>query len=611
MAASPDTRRRRARYVSSLLFFFFFPPLLISVIRTSSSACDTLSKQLAEKFESSLKCGFLSETPSDTPPAGAEAGPEAPRRIWCALDHAGQFTTFKKKGTKLDKTIKLQELTNLRLLAPVVFEKEKSAGSGRRPNSIHLGVSSGKSKKRSVDLSSGVLQKKSLCLYPIELDDPAGRHTLLAMDNVERQAWLSAFNPFIHPDVLGCKNGWLITKKADDEQMKRCYVVLDAISSALRLYPNKLASEQSPGHFSSEFVIDRNTVADVHDVDSCFELHLSGPAGQLYLQSISPDDRNSWLSKISFLRSQHKALHALPFYHSASRSPLSLSSPSPPESIPSSSGQPASPPGAPSSGEPTSPCSSSSSDAPCSSTNASSSSAITISSDHGVLDYSKITFGNRLSGGTFGEVWKGTYEGQVVAIKVLKDLDDNSLRGFRAELEVMAMFDSPYIIKSFGGCVEPKPCLVLEFASGGSLPAWLKKPDLPFGWKDMSIFALDIARGLHALHTADPQILHRDLKSLNILVQETPGMIFFFFYFIVRKIIHSSSLFLFLVCLDKMDLCVNFVISGLLGLTRKPTTTLSSHFEGHTSTSLPKCLGKLPMYRLPISIRLGSSCTSL
>lgn len=196
-----------------LCSFSSFPPLsflflfLSMYFRTSSSACDALSKQLAEKFESSLKCGFLSETPSDTPPAGAEAGPEAPRRIWCALDHAGQFTTYKKKGTKLDKTIKLQELTNLRLLAPVVFEKEKSAGSGRRPNSIHLGVSSGKSKKRSVDLSSGVLQKKSLCLYPIELDDPAGRHTLLAMDNVERQAWLSAFNPFIHPDVLGCKNG--------------------------------------------------------------------------------------------------------------------------------------------------------------------------------------------------------------------------------------------------------------------------------------------------------------------------------------------------------------------------------------------------------------------
>lgn len=127
-----------------------------------------------------------------------------------------------------------------------------------------------------------------------------------------------------------------------------------------------------------------------------------------------------------------------------------------------------------------------------------------------------------MAGGSFGEVWKGEYAGMVVAIKVLKDLDEASLRGFKAELEVMAMFDSPYIIKSYGGCVDPKPCLVLEFASGGSLPSWLKRTELTYGWEEVYRFGVDIARGLDALHSATPQILHRDLKSLNILVQETP-----------------------------------------------------------------------------------------
>jgi len=143
---------------------------------------------------------------------------------------------------------------------------------------------------------------------------------------------------------------------------------------------------------------------------------------------------------------------------------------------------------------------------------------------HVLLDYSKIIFGERLAGGTFGTVHKGEYNSMVVAIKVLKDLDEISLRGFKAELEVMAMFvDSPYIIRSYGGCVEPKPCLVLEFATGGSLPSWLKRSELVFGLKDAYLFGTDIARGLQALHCATPQILHRDLKSLNILVQETDG----------------------------------------------------------------------------------------
>lgn len=141
-----------------------------------------------------------------------------------------------------------------------------------------------------------------------------------------------------------------------------------------------------------------------------------------------------------------------------------------------------------------------------------------------LLDYSKITFGNRLAGGAFGTVYKGEYNGNTVAIKVLKDLDEASLKGFKAELEVLAMFvDSPYIIRSYGGCVEPKPCMVLEFATGGSLPSWLKEPELSFTLNDVYLFAADIARGLAALHTATPQILHRDLKSLNVLVQETPS----------------------------------------------------------------------------------------
>ena len=33
--------------------------------------------------------------------------------------------------------------------------------------------------------------------------------------------------------------------------------------------------------------------------------------------------------------------------------------------------------------------------------------------------------------------------------------------------------------------------------------------------------AIDIAKGMNFLHTSEPQILHRDLKSLNLLLTET------------------------------------------------------------------------------------------
>ena len=77
----------------------------------------------------------------------------------------------------------------------------------------------------------------------------------------------------------------------------------------------------------------------------------------------------------------------------------------------------------------------------------------------------------------------------------------------------------PNIVLFLGACIKPpKLCIVLEFCENGSLWSLLhySKTDLP--WKIRKRIAIDISRAVNYLHLLAPQILHRDIKSLNVLL---------------------------------------------------------------------------------------------
>eukprot|EP01017_Pseudomicrothorax_dubius_P033692 TRINITY_DN4534_c0_g1_i1.p1 TRINITY_DN4534_c0_g1~~TRINITY_DN4534_c0_g1_i1.p1 ORF type:complete len:233 (-),score=8.69 TRINITY_DN4534_c0_g1_i1:85-783(-) len=65
------------------------------------------------------------------------------------------------------------------------------------------------------------------------------------------------------------------------------------------------------------------------------------------------------------------------------------------------------------------------------------------------------------------------------------------------------------------------PCLVTELCAGGSFYDLLhERKDIPLSWSTRCTFALDIAQGMFYLHSLSPPVLHRDLKSPNVLIQE-------------------------------------------------------------------------------------------
>ena len=67
----------------------------------------------------------------------------------------------------------------------------------------------------------------------------------------------------------------------------------------------------------------------------------------------------------------------------------------------------------------------------------------------------------------------------------------------------------------------------MEYCSNGSLYHLFQRKELKIEWPMLFRLCLETVEGVLALHSHVPQIVHRDLKSLNLLV----SYFFFLFYF--------------------------------------------------------------------------------
>ncbi|POM66517.1 TKL protein kinase [Phytophthora palmivora] len=140
----------------------------------------------------------------------------------------------------------------------------------------------------------------------------------------------------------------------------------------------------------------------------------------------------------------------------------------------------------------------------------------------------RIETGEVISRGGFGEVLRGTYKERDVAIKRLlpetrKDLA--KIEEFLAEVKLQAALEHERVVRFVGVAWDSLTdlCVVSEFMDGGDLRALLIKFDevdhRPVGFDaEKARVALDVSHALTYLHCLDPMVLHRDLKSKNILL---------------------------------------------------------------------------------------------
>ncbi len=136
------------------------------------------------------------------------------------------------------------------------------------------------------------------------------------------------------------------------------------------------------------------------------------------------------------------------------------------------------------------------------------------------IPYNELQVGEKLGAGGFGVVHKGTWRFQNVAIKELLDEKPSAAAAadFKNEMQVMAKLRSSNVVQ-FYGCVlgNPKYCIVMEYMPKGSLFNLLRS-NQTLDWSTRYKMTLDMACGLAFLHAEN--ILHRDLKSLNVLLDE-------------------------------------------------------------------------------------------
>jgi serine/threonine protein kinase len=111
---------------------------------------------------------------------------------------------------------------------------------------------------------------------------------------------------------------------------------------------------------------------------------------------------------------------------------------------------------------------------------------------------------------------------QLVAIKVIKnsllsDPNSTEIEDVKKEVEILSKIQSPHVVALYGVSISTKLCIVMEFCHKGSLLHVLKDgAQNSFDWPKVFKYILGAVRGVHVLHSAS--ILHRDIKSLNLLV---------------------------------------------------------------------------------------------
>ncbi|KAL9659899.1 hypothetical protein QQ045_024709 [Rhodiola kirilowii] len=137
------------------------------------------------------------------------------------------------------------------------------------------------------------------------------------------------------------------------------------------------------------------------------------------------------------------------------------------------------------------------------------------------INSKQLKVGDKVAAGSFGDLYKGTYCSQEVAVKILKPerVNADMLREFSQEVFIMRKIRHKNVVQFIGACTQsPNLCIVTEFMSRGSLYDFLHKQKGKFDLPTLLKVAIDASKGMNYLHQNN--IIHRDLKTANLLMDE-------------------------------------------------------------------------------------------
>ncbi|GFO12240.1 serine/threonine-protein kinase tnni3k-like [Plakobranchus ocellatus] len=141
------------------------------------------------------------------------------------------------------------------------------------------------------------------------------------------------------------------------------------------------------------------------------------------------------------------------------------------------------------------------------------------------LQITDLEFQETIGSGSFGKVYKGKCKGRVVAIKRYRANSfgaKSDVDMFCREVAILAKLNSPYVINFVGACLDDPSqfAIVTHYVAGGSLFSLLHEQKRLIDIQSKLTIVLDVAKGMEYLHNMPLPIIHRDLNSHNILLEE-------------------------------------------------------------------------------------------
>lgn len=143
------------------------------------------------------------------------------------------------------------------------------------------------------------------------------------------------------------------------------------------------------------------------------------------------------------------------------------------------------------------------------------------------IDMNEVQVGKLIGLGASAEVYRGVYRGTDVAVKKMRLFGEEKaaavLKELKRELNTLSLLRHPNLVLFMGSGItsEGNICIITEFCAGKTLYHLLHESyKTKLSWTQRLKIALDVAKGMNFLHSYKPPIIHRDLKSLNLLLAE-------------------------------------------------------------------------------------------
>ncbi|KAG6960079.1 hypothetical protein JG688_00009783 [Phytophthora aleatoria] len=151
-----------------------------------------------------------------------------------------------------------------------------------------------------------------------------------------------------------------------------------------------------------------------------------------------------------------------------------------------------------------------------------------ISSNVAQIPSDELNYTRKIAKGAFGEVWLALYGKDLVAVKKLITVEGTSVQDFVSELNLLASLSHRCILSLIGACWDDELTdiqIVMEYMDSGDLLSVLRKnPPSVLSWENgKATYCVQVCEAVYHLHSLQPALIHRDIKSRNILVDSQKG----------------------------------------------------------------------------------------